>query len=216
MNFFVDRCLPPSTSLQFRYNSTAGSCRNRTKGSDMPGRRWVDLTQYAVRARADLSASVTHWTREYGSDDVFTVLRKIILEKCIKASTSKGGFIKANQKAACFTEIPVSVMSRLFRQADHDSEIKRFLIWRSYGLSFLKTVLYKQLGGRPVLYLSDHEFNAWIKHVGPAKKSSRFEWSGSTTAIPNRSSTFHMKESGALPMTLISVNFWEWLGRSRL
>ncbi len=139
----------------------------------MSGRSWIDHAKYGVRARADLTASVTHWTRRRESVNAFSMLRKIISERRIRASSSKSGFIKANQKATCFTEIPVSVMSRLFRQAEHDYDVAGFLKWEPYGLSFLKNTIYKEFGGRPVLYLSHEEYKDLVGRMGQQK---RFAW----------------------------------------
>ena len=124
----------------------------------MPGFDWKEIAKYGSRARADLSASVTHWTKRQGKDTAFDVMIRIIREMRLKASTPEGGYIKGNQRATCFSETPVTVMMRLFRLAEHDRKVRLFLKWEPYGLSFWKPVLYQQFGGRPVLYLIDSEY----------------------------------------------------------
>ena len=144
----------------------------------MAGTRWLDLAQYTARARADLSVSVTHWTKRNlcftDENDrtvrhrltAFDVLKRIIRDRRIRASTTESGFIKGNQRATCFSEAPVIVMARLFKTVKYDRQAKPFLHWESCGLSFLKPIIYQKFGGRPVLYLSQEEYHQWVESTG--------------------------------------------------
>ncbi|MGH7168883.1 MAG: hypothetical protein ACRELG_01210 [Gemmataceae bacterium] len=132
----------------------------------MYGIKGIEIAKYAGRARVDLSASVTHWTKVQGDLRAFDVLRKILRERQIVASNSEEGYIKAGQRAVCFSETPVTVMMRLFRQAECDRKTRMFLKWKPYGLSFLKVVLYQEYGGRPVLYLSQEEYHRLVIATG--------------------------------------------------
>ena len=123
----------------------------------MPGTNWIGIAHYAMRARPDYSASITHWTRKTGNRTAFEVLKQIVEDRTIRGSTKETGFIKGDKTAVCFTETPVTVMARTFLMAAHDEEVKKHVKWGPYGLSFLKPTLYKGFGGRPVLYLSDEE-----------------------------------------------------------
>jgi hypothetical protein len=136
----------------------------------MSGTSWTKLARFAIRARPDYAVSVTHWTRGTVGMSAFEVLRKIIRERRISPSTSESGFIKANQQATCFTESPVSVFARLFDIVQHDPDAKEYMKWEPYGLSFLKPVVYEQFKGRPVLYLSDDEYQEFIVAKGLVDK----------------------------------------------
>lgn len=129
----------------------------------MSGINWKEIAKYGSRALADLSASVTHWTKARGGRTAFDVLRCIIRERRIIASTTEGGFIKANQRAACFSETPVTVMMRVYRLAEHDHRAKLFVKWEPYALSFWKPDIYQFFGGRPVLYLSEEEYDRLVR-----------------------------------------------------
>ena len=132
----------------------------------MAGIDWSELAGYTIRARQDLSVSVTHWTRHSGNIRAFQVLRKILIEGNLAPSTTETGFIKANKTATCFTETPISVMVRLFDLAKHDADAARYLKWEPYGLSFLKPVVYHIYKGRPVLYLSKEEYQEFVVKPG--------------------------------------------------
>jgi hypothetical protein len=130
----------------------------------MSGTDLNETMKYGSRARPDLSASVTHWTRKGGNrESAFDILKCILRGKRIIASTPESGYIKAGQRATCFSETPVTVMMRLFRLAKHDRNLKNYLKWEPYGLSFLKLILYQDFKGRPVLYLSDEEYARLVK-----------------------------------------------------
>ena len=98
----------------------------------------------------DFSISVTHWTKKKDGN-AFDILKKIISEKKITGST-KSGFIKGAVPAVCFSETPVTSMFRVLDAASYYENIKKYLKWESYGLSFYKPYLFRY-GSRPVLYL---------------------------------------------------------------
>lgn len=139
----------------------------------MVGMDWSEVAKYSIRVRPDMSTNVTHWTRRAGKLTAFDVLKKIIAERTIVASTPEGGYIKAGQRASCFTETPVTVMVRLFELAASDRNLAKFLKWEPYGLAFCKTVIYGPFWGRPVLYLNDVEY---LDLVVKNKLESQFAW----------------------------------------
>src|SRR4051812_37255726 len=120
---------------------------------------WMEIAHYAMRSRADYSVSITHWTKAHQGQPAFEVLKKILNDRNIIAS-GREGFIKAGQRAVCFTETPVTAIARTFLIADKDADVRQHVKWEPYGLSFLKPVIYQNFNGRPVLYLSTEECEA--------------------------------------------------------
>jgi len=47
-------------------------------------------------------------TKKAGKNSAFVILKRIIQERKIIASTPEGGYIKGKQRASCFTETPVT------------------------------------------------------------------------------------------------------------
>ncbi len=84
----------------------------------------------------------------------FEVLKEILTSGVIKGS-GKDGFVKGTQRAACFSEIPLSAVSEF--AADPTEEKARY---RFYGISLSKKAVFAA-GGRPVIYLPENEGD-WI------------------------------------------------------
>ena len=100
--------------------------------------------------RHDTSHALIHLTGNRGNVTALNALISILHEGQIRGS-GKSGFIKGNQKASCFTEMPLSSISEfvsLSKKTNHPYEY--------YGIT-----LHKQLGWqrglRPVIYLPDDE-----------------------------------------------------------
>jgi hypothetical protein len=120
--------------------------------------------------RADFNQSVVHLTRERKimtvpgdatesakterSIHAFHVLKEILITGVIKGSGNEG-FIKGNQKAVCFSEIPLSVVHEFASPPDRENARYRF-----YGIALSKRTIFAA-GGRPVIYLPDAEAT-WI------------------------------------------------------
>jgi len=100
----------------------------------------TEIAHYAMRSRPDYSISLTHWTKDQKGQPAFEVLKKLLGDRNIIAS-GREGFIKAGQRAVCFTETPVTAIARAFLIATKDAEVRQHLKWEPYGLSFLKPVI---------------------------------------------------------------------------
>jgi hypothetical protein len=95
-------------------------------------------------SRPDLSPHVIHFTKATDSLDVFEVLLRIIEKKTLRGST---GFVKGGSTCISFTEAPLQVLGEGLSR------------YSGFGLRFRKAHIF-QLGGRPVIYQSDSEFDA--------------------------------------------------------
>jgi hypothetical protein len=129
------------------------------------------LSDCIVPGRLDLSTAVVHWTKEQRKwvtppgkrigggwqpvSTAFECLQQILAENTIKVGS---GCIKGGGKAVCFSEAPLPAMVEAFRLAERDASVKRCLKWEPYGLVFDKQLVYCRFGARPVLYLSDAEY----------------------------------------------------------
>ena len=124
----------------------------------------------SVRRRSDFSKGLVHLTRErmeYENTGLpldppilkkifspFDVLKEILTSGVIRSS-GNDGFIKGNQKAVCFSEIPLSAIHQ-FALPPTEAKAR----YRFYGLSLSKKAVFAA-GGRPVIYLPDQEAH-WI------------------------------------------------------
>ncbi len=124
----------------------------------------------AVIKRSDFSHGLVHLTRERYEyekptlpleplilkkiNSPFDVLKEILISGVIRGS-GNDGFIKGNQRAVCFSEIPLSAIHQFASPPTKEQAQYRF-----YGLSFSKKTVYAA-GGRPVIYLPDNEAH-WI------------------------------------------------------
>ncbi|MBD8476090.1 hypothetical protein IFT98_16155 [Pseudomonas sp. CFBP 8770] len=105
--------------------------------------------------RPDLSPYLVHLTRR-SSDNGFSAfenLISILLDGRIEGSTTKKGFIKGANPAACFMDIPLNSLKYVLNQANTDPAKPRY---EPYGIVITKKTAYKK-GCRPVIYLSDAE-----------------------------------------------------------
>lgn len=103
--------------------------------------------------RSDLSSHVVHLTRDAGSQNVLSVLLKILNDCVIQGSDTTSGFICGSRKAVCFQDAPLAgVCQNVFYEQKYREENKgsktRYL---AVGLAFPKTYVYAK-GGRPVVY----------------------------------------------------------------
>jgi hypothetical protein len=133
----------------------------------MSGKNWQDIARNAIRTRNDYSASLTHWTRRTEGMTAFDVLKRILDDRRIIASTTESGFIKGTRPATCFTETPVTAIGRAFMIRDISESAQKYLKWDPYGLSFIKSNAYQRLGARPVFYASDSESEELFPRESP-------------------------------------------------
>ena len=117
-----------------------------------------DFTNALVHFTKPRQGKKRHW--EYGYQSVnsgskqfssFEVLKEIFTSGMLHASTSSSGYIKGNERAVCFSEVPLGGV-RYF--CDEESR------YDYYGIAISKQSGFKK-GARPVIYLPDEE-NGWI------------------------------------------------------
>jgi hypothetical protein len=104
-----------------------------------------------IRSRSDISAYVTHLTRETDDLKAVDVLIKILKEQKIIGSNSNG-FIQGSDRAVCFQDAPLyGIAQNLLHEQWYREELGGKVRYRPFGLSFEKTYVFKR-GGRPVIY----------------------------------------------------------------
>lgn len=106
--------------------------------------------------RPDLSPFLVHLTRNTVDADGYTAyenLVSILGTGEIRGSTTKSGYIKGKNSAACFMDVPLGSLKYVLNESNTAPKNPRY---EAYGLIFTKTLAYKK-GVRPVLYLSDSE-----------------------------------------------------------
>jgi hypothetical protein len=98
--------------------------------------------------RPDISPFVTHFTKATAEMPAFNVLLKILRDRFLLGSNT---YIRGGAKCVCFTEAPVEVIQ--FGMCGLDGRER----YSPYGIQIAKSHLFR-LGGRPVIYQSDSEF----------------------------------------------------------
>jgi len=106
-----------------------------------------------MRLRSDMSAYVTHLTRE--NEDLnmrgVNVLIKILKEKKLKGSNNNG-FISGSDTAVCFQDAPLhGITQNLIHEQFNREELGGKIRYRPYGICFRKEYVFRK-GGRPVIY----------------------------------------------------------------
>lgn len=114
-----------------------------------------DFVELPYYKRSDLSPYLIHLTKRNKTTGATAKenLLSILREGTIHPSTSDWGFIKGNQAATCFMDVPISALKQVLTRENVDSEYPRY---EPYGIVISKQYAYKH-GARPVLYLSQEE-----------------------------------------------------------
>lgn len=94
--------------------------------------------------RADLSTDLVHWIKADSDEEAFETLKRIVSERALIGGD---GHIRGGYHCVCFTEAPESMF--------HQTGDNRY---RPFGIRVSKKWLFS-LGGRPVIYQPDAEFN---------------------------------------------------------
>lgn len=118
----------------------------------------VDYKELPFRDRPDLTPYLIHLTKNTKEDDEYSAydnLVSILKTGQIWGSDSKKGFIKGNNKATCFMDIPFSSLKYVLNEENSSPSHPRY---EPYGIFIEKNFAYQE-GVRPVLYLSDEEVN---------------------------------------------------------
>lgn len=117
-----------------------------------------EFTELPYYKRPDLSPYLIHLTKrskktgQSAKENLLSILR----EGIIHPSTSEWGFIKGNQSATCFMDVPISSLKHVLTTENVASPYPRY---EPYGIVISKQYAYEQ-GARPVLYLSKEEMRA--------------------------------------------------------
>ncbi|MCY6372770.1 DUF2971 domain-containing protein [Clostridium ganghwense] len=110
-------------------------------------KKWVER----VRNRTDMSAYVTHLTREQDGRKSIQNLIKILEERKIIGSNNKG-FICGENRATCFQDVPMySLGQNTLHEQENRKELGGKVRYKLMGLAFDKRYVYMR-GGRPVIY----------------------------------------------------------------
>lgn len=107
-------------------------------------------------ARPDLTPYLLHLTKNTESEDEcfgYDNLVSILRTGEIWGSSSKRGFIKGPNKAACFMDVPFASLKYVLTPENSDPQAPRY---EPYGIAVTKRYAYGE-GCQPVLYLSDAE-----------------------------------------------------------
>lgn len=105
--------------------------------------------------RPDLTPYLIHLTRNTNNDYGNTAFDNLvsILKDGQVIGSGNTGFIKGNQKATCFMDVPFVSLKYLLNEENADPDDPRY---EAYGVVISKPFGYKK-GCRPVLYLSNQE-----------------------------------------------------------
>ncbi|SDG33107.1 hypothetical protein [Idiomarina zobellii] len=99
-------------------------------------------------SRSDLSPHIVHFTKGKDHDSAFENLLNILREKTIFGASN---CIKGDYRCVCFTEAP------LWSVEDGLANPEAYRRYSPFGVMFDKDYIF-DLGGRPVIYQSDYEF----------------------------------------------------------
>ena len=109
--------------------------------------------------RPDLSPFVVHLTKNSVAEDEYSAYKNlvnILMRGEIWGSNTKKGFIKGQNEAACFMDIPLSSLKYVLNEVNTNQDNPRY---EPYGILLTKNYAYKH-GCRPVMYLSNEELTA--------------------------------------------------------
>lgn len=98
--------------------------------------------------RNDISDKLVHFTSGDTLDDAFARLSQIVNERILRGGN---GMIRGGYQCVCFTEAPLASLQGGLVNPDAYSRYSPF------GVLFDKAEIFR-LGGRPVIYQSDPEF----------------------------------------------------------
>ncbi len=101
-----------------------------------------------MSTRRDVSDKLIHFTSGENEEEAFHSLCKIVKEGRILGTSEK---IKGGYKCVCFTEAPLTSLKDGLVNPDSYSR------YFPFGIIFSKRLIFK-LGGRPVIYQTDEEF----------------------------------------------------------
>jgi len=103
------------------------------------------------RKRPDISPNLMHLVGADSREAAFALLRTIVAERCLRGNDRAS---RDGSRYVSFTEAPVKQLRDVFRWgAEHDPRRQ------PYGVLLGKDYLYA-LGGRPVIYQPDSEYDA--------------------------------------------------------
>lgn len=115
-----------------------------------------ELVELPYYKRPDLTPYLIHLTKRSSGGSALDNLRSILQEGAIRPSSSQRGFIKGNQSATCFMDVPIAALKHVLTEDNVDRSAPRY---EPFGIMVGKKYAYEH-GARPVLHLSDDELNA--------------------------------------------------------
>ena len=101
-----------------------------------------------MSTRRDISDKLIHFTSGENEEEAYQCLCKILKERCILCTIEK---IKGRYMCVCFSEAPLTSLVDGLVNPDAYSRYSPF------GIMFEKRRIF-ELGGRPVIYQTDEEF----------------------------------------------------------
>ncbi|WP_047984590.1 hypothetical protein [Ornithinibacillus californiensis] len=114
-----------------------------------------DFDELYFHDRPDLTPYLIHLTKNTLKEDQYTALDNLvsILKTGVIWGSNRTGFVKGNDTAACFMDIPFSSLKYVLDKESANPNNPRY---EPYGIAFTKKFGYKK-NCRPVLYLSNQE-----------------------------------------------------------
>jgi len=101
-----------------------------------------------MNGRPDISNNIIHFTKGENEEEAFQCLCKIMNERQILGNIK---LIKGNYKCVCFTEAPLASLR------DGLANLDAHFRYSLFGILFKKRRIF-ELGGRPVIYQTNEEF----------------------------------------------------------
>lgn len=112
----------------------------------------TDKWRKRIKSRSDITAHLTHLTKNDASYGDIDMVIKILREGKLIGSTTDKGFIIGSNPAVCFQEAPLyGVCQNVYHEQQNQAELGGKTRYHAVGLSFRKDYVFNH-GGRPVLY----------------------------------------------------------------
>jgi len=108
-----------------------------------------------MHIRPDISDKLVHFTSGDSSEQAYQKLKSIISQRCLIGSSEK---LKGGFRCVCFSEAPLINLSEGLVNPTAYSRYSPF------GILVSKKWLFN-LGGRPVIYQSDNEYDAFPESI---------------------------------------------------
>ncbi|MBX3442136.1 MAG: hypothetical protein KF774_06995 [Planctomyces sp.] len=165
---------------------------------------YPQFDELPFNSRPDLTPYLIHLTKNTKADDEFSAfdnLVSILQSGEIWGSSSRRGFIKGPNRAACFMDIPFAALKYILTPENADPQSPRY---EAYGVIITKKYAHAH-GCRPVLYLSDDETKALRIPTGELWRVVRFDVSRQGWICWLHEREWRCKGAFALPSSVQAV-----------